>query len=265
MHTLLTVALLLALLFDTAAATNPAIGPILPAVPMEFPYPDPEGILSAICDLCGISLDYCVHTVTQLPQPLFTEDITEDTFYSHPEWPQASPFAVTDDSESEFQPPIQYFAHDADTQSLNDWNIEQLNDQLDENATTVQPRTIQHHIDGTYTPGDRLQPPARSRQASRPGGFGCSFRGCAKRYNRACDVKRHGKTHLDRSERPHKCTLCDEGFLYPKDLARHQNKHTTAQGNLFCDVLGCMSEPFSRRDNLLRHKRKQHPPSTAGS
>ncbi|CAI6337161.1 unnamed protein product [Periconia digitata] len=76
---------------------------------------------------------------------------------------------------------------------------------------------------------------------------------------------RHEKTHLNRSERPHKCSLCREAFLYPKDLTRHQNKHAPTQGTLYCDVPGCTSDGFSRRDNLLRHQRRQHPSSVASS
>jgi len=45
MYTLLVVLLLLALLFDTAAATSPTMDPTLSAAPIEGFYPDPEGIL----------------------------------------------------------------------------------------------------------------------------------------------------------------------------------------------------------------------------
>lgn len=61
MYTLLVVILLFALLFDTAAATSPVIDPTLSAPPMESFYPDPEGILTAICDLCAFPLNICVH------------------------------------------------------------------------------------------------------------------------------------------------------------------------------------------------------------
>ncbi|KAF1948253.1 hypothetical protein CC80DRAFT_328033 [Byssothecium circinans] len=231
---------------------------------MEFPYPDPEGILDAVCELCHISMDYCVHSeVTQQLQRLPT--FTHETFLGHPDWPQET-FAVNDTFEPELPPPIPYFA-EADTHPLYNTNVQYLN----ENATTVQPSTVQYFVEDTYTPGDRLQAVSRSRrpshrrQAPRPGGFPCPFEGCGKTFDRACDVKRHQKTHLSRTERPHKCAICDEGFLYPKDLARHQNKHTAAQGTLFCHVPGCGSEGFSRKDNLLRHIRKQHSTVIAGS
>lgn len=76
-------------------------------------------------------------------------------------------------------------------------------------------------------------------------------------------LSRHQKQHLGRSERPHPCPDCDEGFLYPKDLHRHQRKHADqpfAQVTFFCPYPDCRSRGgFSRRDNLLRHQRKQHP------
>ncbi|PVI04511.1 hypothetical protein DM02DRAFT_518651 [Periconia macrospinosa] len=149
-------------------------------------------------------------------------------------------------------------------QPLHDNLLEQLND----NATTVRSSTVLSHVEDTYTPGDRLKAQSRplsKRQAPRKGGFPCGINGCQKTFDRACDVKRHSKTHLDRSERPHKCAFCPEGFLYPKDLARHQSKHTQAQGTLYCSFPGCTSEGFSRRDNLLRHQRKQHPSSDSSS
>ena len=63
MYTLLLVAVLLALLFDTAAATSPLMDPTMPAMPAltEPFYPDPDGMLAAICELCGISMEVCMH------------------------------------------------------------------------------------------------------------------------------------------------------------------------------------------------------------
>jgi hypothetical protein len=79
-------------------------------------------------------------------------------------------------------------------------------------------------------------------------------------------VSRHRKTHLGSSERPHLCDLCNEGFLYPKDLARHQKKHIAQpsdKNTFYCLVPGCNNiEGFSRSDNLLRHHRNRH--STKG-
>jgi hypothetical protein len=60
MYTLLIVALLLALFFDTAAATSPVT--MDPTLSTEFTYPDPEGILDAFCEICGISIN-CMHAV----------------------------------------------------------------------------------------------------------------------------------------------------------------------------------------------------------
>lgn len=73
---------------------------------------------------------------------------------------------------------------------------------------------------------------------------------------------RHSKIHLVSYERPHKCDACQEGFLYPKDLHRHQRRHVdqySEQKTFYCDFPGCPDiKGFSRRDNLLRHQRKQH-------
>jgi hypothetical protein len=80
---------------------------------------------------------------------------------------------------------------------------------------------------------------------------------------------RHQKTHLDRSERPHRCPTCSDSFLYPKDLHRHQRKHSdpsSASHTYRCDHPRCSNlDGFSRKDNLLRHQRKQHPAMVAAA
>ncbi|KAF1976142.1 hypothetical protein BU23DRAFT_565845 [Bimuria novae-zelandiae CBS 107.79] len=265
MYTLLVVALLLALFFDTAAATSPVMDPTMPAMPAltEPFYPDPEGMLAAICELCGISVDMCMHAQVQRHyqiqhQPTFTPDM----FYEHPDWPSNDTLAVHDPAPEPVQIPFYPFDEHA-RRLLLDANVRQLED----NATTVQPSTVQMHVEDTYTPGDRLastpRRPGHKRQAPRPRGFPCAFEGCGKTFDRSCDLKRHQKTHLGRSERPHKCSFCPEGFLYPKDRNRHERTHdqsTSSQTPIFCcPVPGCTNPGFSRRDNLLRHQRKQHP------
>lgn len=67
---------------------------------------------------------------------------------------------------------------------------------INHNATTVQPVTVQAHIDDTYLPGCR-QPtsPAESqcgpqrRQAPRKNGFACNVEGCNKAFDRNCELK----------------------------------------------------------------------------
>ncbi|KAL6711757.1 hypothetical protein ACN47E_002800 [Coniothyrium glycines] len=137
---------------------------------------------------------------------------------------------------------------------------------INENGTTVQHATVQAHVEDTYTPGDRTVRPRRSpqrRQAPRPnGGFVCDADGCGKSFIRACELNRHSKTHLDPSERPHKCLVCEEGFLYPKDRQRHERKHIEEpadQTTFFCRYPRCSNHSgFTRRDNLLRHQRTKH-------
>ncbi|KAF2125217.1 hypothetical protein P153DRAFT_122798 [Dothidotthia symphoricarpi CBS 119687] len=142
---------------------------------------------------------------------------------------------------------------------------------MNENATTVQSSTIQAHVEDTYTPGDRQQPtppavsrrPPTTRQALRPGGYPCTFGGCGKAFDLAYKLHRHEKQHLPSSERRHKCSICNEGFLYPKDLIRHHvthNKKSVTSAKHLCSFRNC-GKSFPRRDNLARHERNQHPPA----
>ncbi|KAF2850558.1 hypothetical protein T440DRAFT_396954, partial [Plenodomus tracheiphilus IPT5] len=159
--------------------------------------------------------------------------------------------------------PIRDFVYGLQCQQLMDQNLHCIN----MNETTVQATTVLEHIKDTYTPGDRLDSShprskkvPQKRQAPRRGGFPCDANDCDKIFDRACDFNRHQKTHLGRSERPHKCSTCRETFLYPKDLERHQQKHIdepSAKNHFPCHHPGCRNT-FSRRDNLLRHRRRQH-------
>lgn len=76
-----------------------------------------------------------------------------------------------------------------DQRPLFDTNVHQL----DLNATTVGPSTVQMHVEDTYTPGDRLastsRRPAHKRQAPRPRGFPCASDGCGQTFDRSCDLK----------------------------------------------------------------------------
>jgi hypothetical protein len=67
MTTLLVLALLLAFLLGQAAATSPTMHPSLYPSPMASFYPDPDGMLDAICELCGISINYCAHAFVGWP------------------------------------------------------------------------------------------------------------------------------------------------------------------------------------------------------
>ena len=69
MTSLLVRALLLAFLLGRAAASSPGISmdPSLSPSPMGSFYPDPDGMLDAICELCGISINYCAHALVGWP------------------------------------------------------------------------------------------------------------------------------------------------------------------------------------------------------
>lgn len=95
-----------------------------------------------------------------------------------------------DEPELEPEPQLPLFA-EPDRQPLVNEIVRQLND----NATTVQPTTVQMHVEDTYTPGDRLQAararrrPSHRRQPLIEGGFPCTYQGCGKTFNRSCDLK----------------------------------------------------------------------------
>lgn len=57
------------------------------------------------------------------------------------------------------------------------------------------------------------------------------------------------------TEKPHKCLLCGRAFLYPKDLRRHATTHSG------CKEFRCTecTKSFTRKDNLHRHLRDDHP------
>lgn len=95
-------------------------------------------------------------------------------------------------------------------------------------------------------------------------------------FTRKCDWKKH----MDKHERPYRCTIdgCDhtQGFTSKGDLLRHErivNKLHSGQHNvLFCDEPGCARGPggsanasFSRKDNLADHIRRKHGRTTIAS
>ena len=114
---------------------------------------------------------------------------TAGSLYGDPDWSQISVF---DDPEPEVLQTPSYFS-EAYRQPLVDDVVRRLND----DSTTIQPSTIQIHVEGTYNPGDRLEAVSRAgsrrqphrRQAPRPGGFPCVLDGCGKTFDRSCDLK----------------------------------------------------------------------------
>ncbi|OCK77149.1 hypothetical protein K432DRAFT_334459 [Lepidopterella palustris CBS 459.81] len=245
---------LLSLLLDLVTAQTAPMNPTLP-VGIGDSYPDPEGVLRPICNLCGISLGICTCIDSLVPNTPLEQQFTAATFLDHPEWPGEACENTSDPLQPEQIPynPL----HRLETAKV------QL---LNENATTVQPNTIELWLGLTYNPGDGQSRPAvtppQRRNAPRQDGYPCHHFGCSKTFNRLCDLRRHTKNHLERSARPHKCSFCNEGFLYPKDRDRHEKTHTrpyTSEETLVCPVEGCTNTGgFSRRDNLQRHMRRLH-------
>jgi hypothetical protein len=65
MHRQLVLALLLALLLEPATAANPVMDVTLPVTPLDAFYSSTDGILPSLCEICGISLDYCAHALVR--------------------------------------------------------------------------------------------------------------------------------------------------------------------------------------------------------
>jgi uncharacterized C2H2 Zn-finger protein len=105
--------------------------------------------------------------------------------------------------------------------------------------------------------------PATEQQDVQPN-YSCPEPGCTHVFGRNAELIRHSRTHLSESERPYRCAQCDQSFLYPKDLRRHETTHSeTNIGTIHCQVNSCLYGPgglsFTRRDGLLRHMRRTHP------
>ena len=81
---------------------------------------------------------------------------------------------------------------EAQRQPLINENVRYIN----ANETTVQPDTVQAHIEDTYNPGDRLQDgrpgsrkAASKRQTPRVNGYPCNADGCERTFDRACELQ----------------------------------------------------------------------------
>jgi hypothetical protein len=105
--------------------------------------------------------------------------------------------------------------------------------------------------------------PATEQHDPQPS-YSCPEPGCTHVFERNAELIRHSRTHLSESQRPYRCAQCDQSFLYPKDLRRHEMTHSeTNIGSIHCQVNSCSYGPgglsFTRRDGLLRHMRRTHP------
>lgn len=253
MNRRLVIVVLFTLYLQPAAAAAADIMDLSFSVPpMANFYADLDGTLRCFdCAYAGLD---CVCALSQTSSSYFSALSNESSFYD-----------PTDELPSHVNlSEVLHYVNDSEHLLVDD-TVQRMN----ENGTRVQPVTVQAHVDDIYLPGYRQSPVSpRSpctnpkRQTPRKNGFACNVDGCHKAFDRNCELNRHLKIHLGRNERPHRCPACGEGFLYPKDLSRHQRKHVeqaSAKITFYCEVHGCTNtEGFSRRDNLLRHHRRQH-------
>ncbi|KAF2999812.1 hypothetical protein E8E13_006587 [Curvularia kusanoi] len=254
MNKRLAIVVLFALCIQPARATGSVmeLSPFMP--PMEQFYADPAGTLRCLeCALCYLE---CMCYLSQSSySSSYTQALSNEvSFYDPP--------LFAEDSDSVDLSDVQDFLNNS-----GDHLVDENTHTMNVDVTTIQTNAIRAHVDDTYLPGYRQQaspsqPHCARRHAPRKGGFACTVEGCNKAFDRNCELNRHLKIHLSRNERPHRCSICNEGFLYPKDLMRHQGKHSK-QGSIkttyYCQVAGCNNtDGFSRRDNLLRHHRRQH-------
>ncbi|KAK6352209.1 copper-binding transcription factor [Orbilia blumenaviensis] len=122
--------------------------------------------------------------------------------------------------------------------------------------------------DGSDDNQTRVNPLLKQRKKSiqKPqGGHVCLHRDdetgaiCGKKYNRPCDLKKHGKTH----SRPHKCSepTClyhEKGFPTEKERDRHEtDRHSESPQMWYCEFPPC---PYKskRESNCKQHMEKQH-------
>jgi hypothetical protein len=108
--------------------------------------------------------------------------------YNEPH-PFRSPLQDVHDPVADLAPIFAYVA-EAYRQPLMNDNVRYIN----ANETTIQPTTVQAHIEDIYTPGDRLDGTKQRRvphrrQAPRVRGYPCQFDGCEKTFDRACELK----------------------------------------------------------------------------
>jgi len=84
---------------------------------------------------------------------------------------------------------------------------------------------------------------------------------CDKVFLKLYLLNKHSKTHRP----PHVCQYCGHRFAVTRDKNRHiGDRHRSEAGlppsTLFCPVESCKRhhDAFGRKDNLLRHVKKQH-------
>jgi len=111
-------------------------------------------------------------------------------------------------------------------------------------------------------------PPKRPEEPMRnaEGKMTCSHHGCTGRFfERKCEWSKH----MDKHDRPYKCTVsgCEKlrGFTYSGGLLRHEREvhkmHGGTKKSLFCPFSDCKRSSgsgFTRKENLAEHIRRVH-------
>jgi uncharacterized C2H2 Zn-finger protein len=89
------------------------------------------------------------------------------------------------------------------------------------------------------------------------GATSMSCKSCGKSFALQSDLIQHGRIHRSRT---HSCPRCLKTFLWEKDLVRHIRTHSGKETRMDfpCLVVGC-GKAYTRRDNLQRHHRQDHP------
>ena len=110
--------------------------------------------------------------------------------------------------------------------------------------------------------------PARSQASSQSRPLACDFQSCrhraqGKTFKTAGELRKHERTHLPESERPHGCPVsgCTSRFWWPKDIKRHI-KVVHEKLKVRCDY--CDAE-LCRADDLERHVATVHNNNYAAS
>ncbi|KAG9192586.1 hypothetical protein G6011_11320 [Alternaria panax] len=149
--------------------------------PLDGSYSDIDDML---CELCCLPFFQCIHAIPQ------AQYVAARTFYTDPGLFYMPPLDF-EQTPSDLAPVYEYLNAGHGQPLINDHMRT-----MDVNETTVQPATVQAHIEDIYTPGDRLsarrsrnRKAVQKRQAPRPGGFLCSTDGCDRAFDRQCDLK----------------------------------------------------------------------------